>query len=56
MKQYEECKKFDDFVKGKKITSIKWWVDCNEIAPTLIFADGSSVDIICKSLRFDFHK
>lgn len=56
MKQYEECKKFDAFVKGKKIASIKWWADCNEISPTLIFTDGSSVDIICKSLRFDFHE
>jgi len=56
MKQYEECKKFDAFVKGKKIASIKWWADCNEFSPTLIFTDGSSVDIICKSLRFDFHK
>lgn len=55
MKQYEECKKFDAFVKGKKIMSIKWWADCNELSPTLIFADGTSVDIICKSLRFDFH-
>lgn len=56
MEQYEEGKKFDAFVKGKKIVSIKWWANCNEISPTLIFSDGSSVDVICKSLRFDFHK
>lgn len=54
MKQYEECEKFDAFVKGKKIASIKWWADCNEISPTLIFTDGTAVDIICKSLRFNF--
>lgn len=56
MKKYEECEKFIAFVKHKRITSIKWWADCNEMSPTLIFTDGSSVDIICKSLRFDFHK
>ena len=56
MIKHKEFDKFDAFVKGKKIKSIKWWADCNEISPTLIFTDGSSVDIICKSLRFDFHK
>ena len=55
MKKYEECKKFDAFVKGKKIVSIKWWADCNELSPTLMFTDGSFVNIICKSLSFDFH-
>jgi len=54
-KMMEEYKKFEAFVKGKKITNIKWWADCNELSPTLTFADGSSVDIICKSLSFDFH-
>jgi len=60
MKDYnekmEECKKIETFIKGKTIAKIKWWVDCNELSPTLTFTDGSSIDIIGKNLSYNLKK
>ena len=60
MKSYNEkmkkCKKIDLFLKGKTISTIKWWADSNDLSPTLIFTEGSSIDIIGKALSYNLKK
>jgi len=60
MKSYnekmEECKKIDLFLKGKTISTIKWWADSLNLSPTLIFADGSSMEIIGEKINYKINK
>ena len=60
MKSYneimKECENIDLFLKGKTILKIKWWADSNDLSPTLIFTDGSSIDVIGKALNYNLKK
>jgi len=60
MKNYDEmmkeCKKINSFLEGKTISTIKWWADSLNLSPTLVFTDGSSMEIIGEKINYKLNK